>query len=181
MIKFLLKGLVRDRSRSLFPILIVTIGVALTVFVHAWMAGYLDELIQTNARFNTGHVKITTRAQTEQSGQISNELALIGVDSLILALNKNFPDLYWTPRIHFGGLLDIPDKNGETKKQDFGSKEYGADVLRPNLKSRIVLESRLYNPKDGYAAVILYGPDFDMNTCALRIWVTPPGVSILDP
>ena len=28
-----------------------------------------------------------------------------------------YPDYFWTPRITFGGLLDVPDKNGETKEQ----------------------------------------------------------------
>ncbi|NOZ62209.1 MAG: ABC transporter permease [Calditrichaeota bacterium] len=176
MIKFLLKGLLRDRSRSLFPILIVTIGVALTVFVHAWMAGYLDELIQTNARFNTGHVKITTRAQAEQSGQISNELALMGVDSLILELNKNFSDLYWTPRIHFGGLLDIPDENGETKKQG-PVAGMAVDLLNPgsiekeNLNlSRAVVSGRLIeNSKE-----LLISDDF-----ARRLGVQPGDAATL--
>jgi len=131
MIKFLLKGVLRDRSRSLFPILIVTAGVALTVFFHAWIAGYIEEMIENNARFSAGHVKITTKALEEQSGQISNELALLGIDSLISQLNKKFPKLCWTPRIHFGGLLDIPDENGETREQGPFSG-MAVDLVNPN-------------------------------------------------
>ncbi len=176
MIKFLLKGIMRDRSRSLFPILIVSIGVALTVFVHAWMAGYLDELIQTNARFNTGHVKITTRAQAEQSGQISNELALLGADSLIAELNKNFPELYWTPRLHFGGLLDIPDENGETKKQG-PVVGMGVDLLNPgsiekenlNLSKAIVNGRPIENSNE-----LLISDDF-----ASRLGVRPGDAATL--
>ena len=39
MIIFLLKGLIRDRSRSLFPFLTVVLGVTLTVFGHSWIKG----------------------------------------------------------------------------------------------------------------------------------------------
>jgi hypothetical protein len=38
MINFLLKGLMRDRSRSLFPVLTVFIGVFLTVFMYSFLA-----------------------------------------------------------------------------------------------------------------------------------------------
>ncbi len=117
MIKFLVKGLIRDRSRSLFPVLVVIAGVSLTVIASAWMAGYEEELISTTANFNTGHVKVTTIASAKQGDQISNDLAILGVDSLLLQLYKNNPNVDWTPRIRFAGLLDIPNEFGETKDQ----------------------------------------------------------------
>lgn len=117
MIKFLFKGIIRDRSRSLFPILIVAAGVLLNVFAYSWIMGYMDELIQNSAKFSTGHVKIMTRASAKQEGQISNDLAIIGVDSLLVELRKTYPNVIWTPRTSFGGLLDISGKNGETRAQ----------------------------------------------------------------
>ena len=39
MIKFFIKGLLRDRSRSLFPLLTVVIGVFLTVVFYCWVQG----------------------------------------------------------------------------------------------------------------------------------------------
>ena len=39
MLKFLLKGLMRDRSRSLLPVIVVTLGVMITVFMHAYLSG----------------------------------------------------------------------------------------------------------------------------------------------
>lgn len=39
MIRFVLKGVLRDRSRSLFPILIVAAGAMLTVFFYSYMQG----------------------------------------------------------------------------------------------------------------------------------------------
>lgn len=117
MIKFLLKGLLRDRSRSLFPIITVFIGVMLTVFLYSWIKGMESEIIQSTAHFSTGHVLVMSRAYAEEADQIPNDLALIGVDSLLIHLREMFPTLLWTPRIKFGGLLDIPDNKGETRSQ----------------------------------------------------------------
>jgi putative ABC transport system permease protein len=117
MIRFLLKGLIRDRSRSLFPILIVMAGVALTVILYNWMNGVRDNFIQVNARFQTGHVKIMSRAYAEEADQLPNDLALSGVESLKKKLKRDFNDLIFTPRIRFSGLLDIADEHGETRAQ----------------------------------------------------------------
>jgi putative ABC transport system permease protein len=117
MIKFLLKGLIRDRSRSLFPILTVVAGVMLTVILYSWVKGTQTDLIRANANFNTGHVKIMSFAYSQESDQIPNDLACTGVADLLTKLRNNRPEMIWTPRIRFGGLLDIPDKFGETRSQ----------------------------------------------------------------
>ena len=117
MIKFLLKGLIRDRSRSLFPILTVVAGVMLTVILYSWVKGTQTDLIRANANFNTGHVKIMSFAYSQESDQIPNDLAYTGVADLLTELRNNRPEMIWTPRIRFGGLLDIPDKFGETRSQ----------------------------------------------------------------
>ena len=64
MIKFLLNGLLRDRQRSLFPILIVAIGVWITVFMQAYIEGVLGDIVDSTARFATGHVKTRIRSRT---------------------------------------------------------------------------------------------------------------------
>ncbi len=117
MIKFILKGIIRDRSRSLFPVLTVLFGVILTVLLYCYIGGAETSFIQTNARFGSGHVKIMSRAYAEDADQIPNDLAYIGAKELIQGIKRDFPSLNWTPRIRFGGLLDIPDKQGETKAQ----------------------------------------------------------------
>ncbi len=117
MIKFLLKGILRDRQRSLFPILIVTCGVLLTVVLHCWLTGIMGEMFDLNARFTTGHVKVMTRAYAENADQMPNDLALLGADELLKKLQQQFPTITWVKRIQFGGLLDVPDEHGETKAQ----------------------------------------------------------------
>jgi putative ABC transport system permease protein len=117
MIRFLFKGLMRDRSRSLFPVLTVVIGVMLTVFLYNWINGAEFNFIDSSARFNTGHVKVMSRAYAREADQVPNDLALVGVGALLEELRERYPDMIWTPRIRFGGLLDIPDAQGETRDQ----------------------------------------------------------------
>ena len=117
MIKFLLKGLLRDRSRSLFPVLTVLIGVALTVFLYSYLNGFVSDMIKSGAHYSTGHLRIMTQAYSKESNQTPNDLALIGIDTLTQNMEKTYPEMIWTRRIKFGGLIDIPDKNGETRIQ----------------------------------------------------------------
>ena len=117
MIRFLLKGILRDRSRSLLPIIVVSLGVFLTVVMSAWLKGIFTEMIDLNANFTTGHVKIMTRTYAENSAQMPLDLALLGINKLNQNLEKDYPDMEWVYRISFGGLLDVPDENGETRAQ----------------------------------------------------------------
>lgn len=117
MIKFILKGILRDRSRSLFPLLTVFFGVMLTVFLYSWIQGAQILFIDSTAKFDTGHVKIMSRAYAEEADQTPNDLAYIGVKALLKDLRSDYPGFIWTPRIKFGGLLDIPDDQGETRAQ----------------------------------------------------------------
>lgn len=117
MIKFLIKGLVRDRNRSLFPVITVAIGVMLTVVAHSWITGILGDTLESNANFSTGHVKVVTRSYAENMDQMPMDLALDNVSEIEKNLQHEFPEMNWVERIRFGGLLDVPDENGETKGQ----------------------------------------------------------------
>jgi len=117
MISFLLKGILRDRSRSLLPVIVVSLGVFLTIVMSAWIKGIFSEVIDMNAKFTTGHVKVMTRVYAENSNQMPLDLALLGVNELKQNLEKDYTDMEWVCRINFGGLLDVPDKNGETRAQ----------------------------------------------------------------
>jgi len=133
MIKFLLKGLLRDKSRSRIPVIIVTIGVMLTVLMHAYIVGFMGDIIEINARYSTGHLKVMTKAYAQDIDQVPNDLALTNTDTLVNYLNRQFNDADWSPRIHFGGLIDVPDENGETRSQGPASG-LGIDLLTPGSK-----------------------------------------------
>lgn len=133
MIAFLLKGLLRDRNRSLIPIIIVTLGVMLTVVFQSWMSGIMSDGIETNARFNTGHVKIMTAAYADHINQLPNDLAVMGTDTLMDKLRQEFPGMDWNERILFGGLVDVPGAGGITRSQGT-ALGYGVDLLSPGSR-----------------------------------------------
>jgi putative ABC transport system permease protein len=130
MIKFLLTGLLRDKTRSRIPVIVVTIGVMLTVLMHAYITGFMGDIIETNARVTYGHVKVMTKGYADNMQQTPNDLALVDVDTLTAALQKEFPGLTWSQRIQFAGLIDAPDENGETRTQG-PALGIGLDLLTP--------------------------------------------------
>ncbi len=143
MLKFLAKGLMRDRSRSFFPILIIAAGVVLTVLFYSWINGFIGMIISENARFETGHVKIVTRAYNELIDQKPYDLGLMNVDKKLNYLNQNYPNMNWQPRIYFGALLDVPDENGETLQQG-EVMGLGVDLFSDNFERNLLnLENAL--------------------------------------
>jgi len=145
MIKFLLKGILRDRSRSILPIIIIAMGVMLTVMLSGYMRGAFGDVIDQNARFDTGHVKVMTRAYSENKEQIPNDLALLEVGALTESLQKDFPNVEWVKRIKFGGLIDVPDGEGNTRTQGPAAgialdilSPASSEIKRMNIKQSLV-------------------------------------------
>ena len=154
MIRFLSKGLMRDRTRSFFPLLVISLTVALVVFGSGFMRGVMNSMLLDTAVMLTGHEKIVTRAYNEESELMPNDLALLGSGELIEKLEIEYPGFFWTPRITFAGLLDVPDENGETLSQspviglgvDFFSEESKQlDIW--DLKDKII-EGNFLNHND---------------------------------
>ena len=144
MLRFYIKGLFWDRSRSLMPIIVVAIGVTLVVLMQCWVTGVLGDMIVFNARFATGHVKVMSQAYNENISQQPNDLALMGTDQILQDLEKEFPGLEWVERIQFGGLVDAPDENGETRAQGPGGG-MAIDLFSPESKEveRLNLEKAI--------------------------------------
>jgi putative ABC transport system permease protein len=131
MIKFLIKGLFYDKSRSRLPIIVVATGVMLTVFLNAYITGFMGDTVEMNARFTHGHLKVMTKAYAQNSGQRPNDLAITNTTSLMEELSAQYPNLDWSARILFGGLVDVPGEDGETKSQG-PSTGMAVDLLSPN-------------------------------------------------
>jgi len=162
MIRFLLKGLFRDKSRSLIPLIVVTIGVMLAVFMNGYVRGLMIDMINKTADISTGHVKVITSAYSDNMDQVPNDLAIINVSSLKKDLEKTFPEMKWVCRINFGGLIDVPDANGETRSQGPGMgigldlfSEDTDETERLNLSKSLVRGSLPANPGE-----VLLSEDF---------------------
>jgi putative ABC transport system permease protein len=131
MIRFLLKGLIRDKNRSRLPILVVAIGVMFTVFLYCYLTGVLGDMINFNAKYSTGHVKIVTQSYKENMDIMPLDLALTGSEELLAKVKDRYPETDWVERIQFGGLIDVPNENGETKEQGT-AVGLALDLLSPN-------------------------------------------------
>ncbi|NHB69177.1 ABC transporter permease [Perlabentimonas gracilis] len=133
MIKFLIKGLLRDKSRSRVPVIIVSIGVMLTVLMNGYIRGFMGDTIEINAKFSNGHLKVMTHAYAENANQMPNDLALVDVSNLLEKMQAELPEITWAPRIQFGGLVDIPDEKGETRAQG-PAMGMGIDIISEKSK-----------------------------------------------
>ena len=117
MIKFLAKGLIRDKTRSLFPTIIITITVAIVIFALGFMRGMLNSVFLDTAVIISGYQKVVTKAYKEEIQMLPLDLALLDIEEMIFDLKRDYPNYFWSPRINFGGLIDIPDENKETRSQ----------------------------------------------------------------
>jgi len=115
------------------PAIVVALGVFLTVFMSGFFKGVMTDMIDMNAKFSSGHVKIVTRAYAENEDQAPLDLALLGVSELKKQLQQEYPNMVWVERIKTGGLLDVPDENGETRVQG-PAMVTAVDLLSPDSK-----------------------------------------------
>ncbi|KPL13562.1 MAG: hypothetical protein AMS26_13975 [Bacteroides sp. SM23_62] len=144
MIRFLFKGLLRDRQRSLLPAIVVAAGVMLTVFLVCYLTGIMGDFADFSAKFSSGHVKIMTREYAENLSQRPIDLALVNVSELMDKVKQDYPDMEWVLRTQFGGLLDAPDQNGETRSQG-PTVAIAIDMITPGSREpeRLNLENIL--------------------------------------
>ena len=144
MIKFLLNGLLRDKSRSLLPIIVVSIGVMITVFLQSYLNGIFNDSIESSAKFTSGHVKVMTNAYKNNQSQMPNDYAILNSAVVLKKLRNDYPEMNWTDRIQFGGMLDAPDSLGNTRSQGnvmgMGLRLIGTDdeINRMDLRSKLL-------------------------------------------
>ena len=137
MYKFLLKGVFRDRHRYLFPLLIVSSGVLIQVFMLALINGYMGSFIRANAGFDTGHVKVVTRAYDELINQKPYDLGFLDIQSEVESWKKAYPQLDWVQRIHFGALMGVPGL-GDSLSEQGEVICFGIDLLSSSYERNLM-------------------------------------------
>lgn len=136
MIWWSLKGILRDKSRSFFPLLIVAVGVALTVGLMGFMDGVFMGMIDTTAKLDTGHLRLTNKPFYDEEHLIPMDRALAGQDETRVWLKQHGdPRIEWSPRIRWGALMDVPDENGDTVSQT-PVTGMAIDLLSPDSQER---------------------------------------------
>ncbi len=118
MIRWLLKGIWRDKTRSLFPFLVITVGVTLLIYLLGFMEGTFAGMIDMTAHLDTGHLRFVNKPFYDEEHLVPLDRALAGQKETLQWLEKNGdPKIEWSPRIRWGAIMDVPDENGETKSQ----------------------------------------------------------------
>ncbi len=118
MIRWILKGLLRDKTRSLFPFLVVMVGVTLMIYLIGFMEGVFMGLINTTANLDTGHLRLVNKPFYDEEHLNPMDRALGAQNATRDWLIKaSDPRVDWTPRIRWAAILDVPDSEGNTLYQ----------------------------------------------------------------
>ena len=118
MIRWLLKGIWRDKTRSLFPFLVISVGVTLLIYLLGFMEGTFAGMIDMSAQLDTGHLRFVNKPYYDEEHLNPLDRALAGQKETLQWLRNNSdPRIEWSPRIRWGAIMDVPDEIGETKSQ----------------------------------------------------------------
>ncbi|MBW6514543.1 MAG: hypothetical protein K0B87_07290, partial [Candidatus Syntrophosphaera sp.] len=143
MLKFLIKGIFRDRHRYLFPLILVAVGIAILVFMLSFVTGYIDSFLEHNANYQTGHLKVVTRSYADMINLKPMDSALLDIEPELEEWKRAYPQLDWVKRVTFGALLDVPDSTGLTREQG-DVAGFAIDILNsPDEVQRLKLKSSL--------------------------------------
>lgn len=118
MIAFLFRGILRDKSRFLFPFSVVTLGVALVISLVGFMEGVFMGMIDMTANLDAGHLRLVNKPFYDEEHLRPLDRSLAAQKETRDWLVKNSPEnVKWFPRIRWAAIVDVPDENGETLSQ----------------------------------------------------------------
>ncbi len=156
MIRWILTGILRDKTRSVFPFSVVTVGVTLVVFFLGFIDGNFADMLDMTANLDTGHLRFVNKPFYEEEFLNPMDRALAGQKQTGAWLKENSdPRIQWSPRIRWGAIMDIPDEKGETRSQT-PVTGMALDLLSPESPEKerldlqnVLLEGRLpKNPRE---------------------------------
>jgi len=118
MIRLLFKGMLQDRTRSLFPFTVVTVGVALVIVLVGFLDGVIMGMVDSTAYLDTGHLRLVNKPfyEEEHLNPIDRALGSQRLTGNWLKENSD-PQIQWSPRIRWRAIMDVPDEIGETRSQ----------------------------------------------------------------
>ena len=89
MIRWLLKGIWRDKTRSLFPFLVISVGVTLLIYLLGFMEGTFAGMIDMSAHLDTGHLRFVNKPFYDEEHLNPLDRALAGQKETLQWLQKN--------------------------------------------------------------------------------------------
>ena len=118
MIRWILKGIMRDKTRSLFPFIVVTVGVTLLIFLLGFMEGVFGGMLEITAKLDTGQLRFVNKPFYDEEHLVPPDRSLAAQNKTLQWLQENGdPRIEWSPRIRWGAIMDVPDEKGETRSQ----------------------------------------------------------------
>jgi putative ABC transport system permease protein len=156
MIQWILRGIWRDKTRSLFPFLVISVGVTLLIYLLGFMEGTFAGMIDMSAHLDTGHLRFVNKPFYDEEHLNPLDRARAGQKETLQWLQKNGdPRIEWSPRIRWGAIMDVPDEKGETKSQTpvIGMaiemlEKTSAERERLNLEQSVIEGVVPSNPKE---------------------------------
>ena len=118
MIRLLIKGMLQDRSRSLFPLSVVSVGVALVIVLVGFLDGVIMGMVDATAYLDTGHLRVVNKPfyDEEHLNPMDRSLGAQKLTGNWLRENSD-PNIEWSPRIRWRAIMDVPNEKGETRSQ----------------------------------------------------------------
>ncbi len=172
MIRWLIMGIVRDRTRFLFPWLVTTVGVMLMITLLGFIEGIFMSMVDMTAKLDTGHLRLVNKPFYEEEHLNPLDRALASEKETKTWLTQNSdPEIQWTSRIRWAALMDVPNERGETRSQtpvtgmglDLLS-ESGSEIKRLGLESSLIkgrLPRRSHEMLAGYLLAESLGLEID--------------------
>ncbi len=116
-----LRGLLRNRRRSILSLLAVSLGLALLIFINAFIAGVIDDSLNNSIRLRTGHIQIRAESYRDEKVSLQWQDLLSDLDTLMTRVDSSPNLVAAAPVLWAGGVLG-------TKDDSAGLQVVGIDV-----------------------------------------------------
>ncbi len=133
MFKLAIKNILRYKSRSFLTALVIVVSALSSVFISAFIEGMISHMIDGYAKYQTGHIRITTKAflEKERFVPLYEYIPAVGDIESTLRSDERIENVI--PMVRFGGFVGQDDESVPVSLIGFDleNNSYG-------LKSRLI-------------------------------------------
>ena len=129
-LKLAIRNIGRNKRRSLFSALALSLGVALLLLMSGFLNGEMDSTVDTTIRLQSGHLQIRAANYNENRTSLKWEDLVKNPGKITAALVTMEPVLDATPRLYLSGMVSF--KNTST-----GVRIYGLEPSSPSSEPYI--------------------------------------------
>ena len=119
-----IRNIGRNKRRSLFSALALSLGVGLLLLMSGFLNGELDSTVDTTIRLQSGHLQIRAANYNENRTSLKWEDLVDNPDKLAAQISTMDAVVSATPRLYLSGMITLKDKTA-------GVRIYGLDMSAP--------------------------------------------------